>query len=104
MPIALLVALAASLGIHVAALFGTDFEMTTAGEPDAPPIVAELRPLPKPLALPPPVLEAAHKAEPTLSQKARKPRRALAAAPPVEVASAAPPPAAVPAPAPIEAP
>ena len=45
MPIALIVAFAASLGIHAAALFGPDIEL--AGDPEPlPPIVLELQPLP----------------------------------------------------------
>ena len=45
MPIALIVAFAASLGIHAAALFGPDIEL--AGDPEPlPPIVAELQPPP----------------------------------------------------------
>ena len=44
MPIALIFAFAASLGLHVVALFGPDIELAV--EPDAPLIVAELKPLP----------------------------------------------------------
>ncbi len=50
MPFALLIALAASLGLHVAALFGPTIDFST--EPESPPLVAELRPLPKSLAEP----------------------------------------------------
>lgn len=56
MPFALLIALAASLGIHAAALFLTDVEL--ASEPEPMPLMAELKPLPppvpqKPLLTPP---------------------------------------------------
>lgn len=47
MPFALLFAFAASIGIHLAALFGPDIDL--APEPEPLPIVAEIRPLPKPL-------------------------------------------------------
>ena len=47
MPAALLLALAASLGLHVAALFGPDIDLTT--EPEALPVMAEIRPMPAPL-------------------------------------------------------
>ena len=48
MPFALILALAASLGIHAAALFGPDIDLVLNAEP--PPLIAELRPLPKALA------------------------------------------------------
>ena len=51
MPIVLLIALAASLGIHAAALFGPDIELSA--EPESLPLMAELRALPKPPALVP---------------------------------------------------
>lgn len=44
MPVALILALVASLGLHVVALFGPEIE--SVGEPDLPPLVAELKPLP----------------------------------------------------------
>ena len=47
MPIVLIIAFAASVGLHVAALFGPDIDLAT--EPESVPLVAELRPLPKPL-------------------------------------------------------
>ncbi len=46
MPFALIFAFAASLGIHAAALFGADIDLST--EPESMPLVAELRPMPKP--------------------------------------------------------
>ena len=45
MPFALIIAFAASLGVHALALFGTDVDLSTT--PDPPAIVAELVPLPK---------------------------------------------------------
>ncbi|MEI7430807.1 MAG: DUF3108 domain-containing protein [Betaproteobacteria bacterium] len=50
MPIALIIALAASFGIHVVALFGTDIELLN--EPDTQLVLAELRPMPKALVEP----------------------------------------------------
>ena len=50
MPFALAVALAASLGIHFAALFGPEVDLST--EPESLPLVAELRPLTKSQMLP----------------------------------------------------
>lgn len=50
MPVALAIALAASLGIHFAALFGPEVDLST--EPESLPLVAELRPLTKSQMLP----------------------------------------------------
>lgn len=50
MPVALIIALAASLGIHLSVLFGPEMGLST--EPETPPLLAELRPLPKALAEP----------------------------------------------------
>ncbi len=50
MPVALIVALAASLGIHLSVLFGPELGVST--EPEASPVLAELRPLPKALSEP----------------------------------------------------
>lgn len=70
MPVALILAFVASLGLHAAALFGPDIELAV--EPDAPLIVAELKPLP---ALPaPPELLPPLSAEPE-----RKPAKATPA-------------------------
>ena len=44
MPVALILALVASLGLHVVALFGPEIELV--GDPDVPLLVAELKPLP----------------------------------------------------------
>ncbi len=46
MPFALIIAFAASLGIHLAALFGPDIDLST--EPESMPLMAEMRPMPKP--------------------------------------------------------
>lgn len=56
MPFALVVALAASLGIHAIALFLPDVDLAV--EPEPPPLMAELKPLPppvpqKPILIPP---------------------------------------------------
>lgn len=51
MPIVLLIAFAASLGIHAAALFGPDIDLST--EPESLPLVAEIRPMPKSLPISP---------------------------------------------------
>ena len=59
MPFALLIALAASLGIHAAALFLTDVDLGP--EPEPMPLMAELRPLPPPL---PPDCESYHAYQP----------------------------------------
>jgi len=50
MPFALIIALAASLGIHISVLFGPEMGLST--EPETSPLLAELRPLPKALAEP----------------------------------------------------
>jgi len=60
MPVALIIAFAASLGLHAVALFGPEFDL--APEPEAPPLVAELRPLP-PEPLPPTVVQAPRETE-----------------------------------------
>ncbi len=46
MPVALLIAFAASIGLHVAALFGPEIDLST--EPESLPLIAELKPLPRP--------------------------------------------------------
>ena len=51
MPLAFVIALAASLGIHAAALFGPDVELF-GGTDDPPPLRAELQPSPPPPATP----------------------------------------------------
>jgi hypothetical protein len=57
MPIAFALALAASLGIHVAALFGTDIELFGGGSEEPLVLQAELQPPPPPPALSPPTPE-----------------------------------------------
>lgn len=68
MPQALLLALAASLGIHLVALFGTEFDISA--EPQPSPIMAELRPLPAPS---PPNERVDKPIEPEVAKPAIKP-------------------------------
>lgn len=112
MPVALILAFAASLGLHAAALFGPEFDL--APEPEAPPLVAELRPLP-PEPLPPPVAQVSREPErkpekvpaPTRRSSPRKPeapKESVVTAPsetttPQTDAPVAPPPESVPVPA-----
>lgn len=56
MPFALILAFAASIGVHALALFGPGIELSTA--PEAPPLSAELRPRPPPPAPPRAVAKA----------------------------------------------
>lgn len=79
MPFVLIMAFAASIGVHALALFGTDIDLSTMPEPPA--IVAELQPLPKPK----PPVEHPAKHEPKKAAK-HKPSHPLAA----PIASAAP--------------
>ena len=81
MPIALILALVASLGIHAAALFGPDIDLASMTE--APVLVAELRPLPKA------VIESERsetKEPPTIAKPARKkkPQRSAVALSPAD--------------------
>jgi len=118
MPIAFVFALAASLGIHVAALFGTDVELF--GGADEPvPLRAELRPPPpvapeavekKPPAKPhiktiKPNRLASNKPSPTseADQPAASPDKPSESAPDLPSAAEATPPAPPPAPAPVKA-
>jgi len=77
MPVALIFAFAASLGLHVAALFGPEIELAV--EPDAPLIVAELKPVPalpdQPELVPPASVEPESKPEKTAPAKHPAPRR-----------------------------
>ena len=83
MPVALFLAFLASLGLHAAALFGPEIDL--APEPEAPALVAELRPAPEPPKVQPPAPSpreaeprpAPHKAEPA----ARTPSASRPAAP-----------------------
>lgn len=79
MPFALLMALAASLGIHVAALFGPEIDLST--EPESVPLLAELKPMPMPKA----PSEVMTKPEKPVTAKAPKPPRKVE-----KVASASP--------------
>lgn len=72
MPFALLFAIAASLGIHAAALFGPDLDLAT--EPELPPLMAELRPLLKP-PLPSPLVDPVAPSEKPAPVKPRTLRR-----------------------------
>ena len=73
MPVALIIAIAASLGLHAAALFGPELDLST--EPEPPPLIAELRPLPPPPVLPVPRLEPVAPPEKPALAKPRPPRR-----------------------------
>lgn len=77
MPFALLVALAASLGLHAAALFLTDVEVAT--EPEPLPLLAELKPPPRPELSQPaqalPVEAPQNKVQPAPEPKKKKPPR-----------------------------
>ena len=85
MPIALFAALAGSLAIHVAALFGTDVELFGGG-PEPLPLQAELRPPPAP---PAPPAEVTKPGSPPAAKKPaksmKKPRPAHAKAAPLAV-------------------
>ena len=65
----LIVALAVSIGIHLAMLFGADIELPS--EAKVSPIMAELRPQPKP----PPLFTPVANPTPILEKKVKKPRR-----------------------------
>lgn len=69
MPLALLFAFAASIGLHALVLFGADINLSA--KPENPPILAELRPAPMAQPAPPPVSE----------KKLSNPRKAPAKAP-----------------------
>jgi len=77
MPLVLILAFAASLGIHVAVLFGPQFELSK--QVETPPLMVELKPAP----LPPP--QRAATLAPPKPIKAKAPRRQVA-----RVASASP--------------
>ena len=64
MPIAIVLALAASLGIHAAALFGPDIELFGGGADEPVTLRAELQPLPASTAKPAVEKKAAVKAQP----------------------------------------
>ena len=79
MPIVLILALAASLGIHAAALFGFDLDLST--EPEMSVVFAELRPMPKALAAAPEAPPPAPLIKPPPKKKPAAPRPKRAAAP-----------------------
>ena len=85
MPFALLIALAASLGIHAAILFLTNVEI--AGEPERLPLVAELKPLPPAVTNRPPpvpladVPKASEKPAPAKKKKPKRKQESLPAPP-----------------------
>ena len=85
MPFALLIALAASLGIHAAILFLTDVEI--AAEPERLPLVAELKPLPPAVTNRPPpvpladVPKASEKPAPAKKKKPKRKQESLPAPP-----------------------
>lgn len=68
MPFVLVIAFAASLGVHALALFAPDVDLSFAGEPPA--LMAELRTLPAPL--PRPVVTPQAKAVPASRRSARQ--------------------------------
>lgn len=68
MPFVLILAFAASLGLHAVVLFGTDLELSA--EPASTPLMAELRPAPRP----PPLADAA-KPEPPKRDALAKPKK-----------------------------
>lgn len=81
MPLAFVIALAASLGIHAAALFGTDVELFGGGDEPLP-LRAELQPPP-----PPPVAHPAAEPKPSVKPRPKSVRSApLAAAKPSPIA------------------
>jgi len=69
MPVALIIAFAVSIGIHLAVLFGAEIELPT--EPKVLPIMAELRPQPKP----PPLFAPVMQPKPAPEKKIKKPQR-----------------------------
>ena len=85
MPFALLIALAASLGIHAAILFLTNVEI--AAEPERLPLVAELKPLPPAVTNRPPpvpladVPKASEKPAPAKKKKPKRKQESLPAPP-----------------------
>lgn len=83
MPFGLLVAIAASFSIHALVLFGPDIDLSF--EPEASPLMAELKPVPQPQPPPPPKSEPVKKRERQLPAKAKpspkKPETAANAVP-----------------------
>lgn len=79
MPVALFLAIAASLGIHAAALFGVDIDLST--EPESPPLVAELKPMPKSQPLVAPLKKPEKQVRVAAKPPRRKPPAPASAAP-----------------------
>jgi len=78
MPVVLILAFVASLGIHAALMFGPEIELSS--EVETPPLMAELRPMP----LPPPQLDAPAKpAKPSRPKAARRKIAPVTSASPV---------------------
>jgi hypothetical protein len=69
MPFILLIALAASLGIHAALLFGPEIDLSA--EAESTPLMAEL----KPMLRPPPKIESVTRPDPQKLAKSRMPQR-----------------------------
>jgi hypothetical protein len=69
MPFSLIIALAVSLGIHLAVLFGPEIEMPV--DSDTPPIMVELKRQP----IPPPLVAPVAKPKPAVAKKTKKPLR-----------------------------
>ncbi len=81
MPFALILAVAASLGIHAAALFGINLDLST--EPETPVLFAELKPMPKALVAAPEVPPPQPvKAPPKKKPPTPRPKRTEAPPPP----------------------
>jgi hypothetical protein len=70
MPVVLILAFAASLGVHALALFAPDVDLSIASEP--PPLVAELKPVPKAAPLPEPMAEPVARTVPAKGRVARR--------------------------------
>lgn len=82
MPIVLILAFAASLGIHAALLFGTAIELSPVA--DNPPLLAELKPQP----WPPPAAKPAPKKPAKAKAPQRQPARVASASPVLSAAGA----------------
>ncbi len=83
MPVVLILAFAASLGIHGLALFAPDIDLSIGSEP--PPLVVELKPIPK--APPAPDLIAKPAAKPLATKGKSAPRRRVETPVPLPTAS-----------------
>lgn len=90
MPIAIVLALAASLGIHVAALFGPDVELFGGGTDEPVALRAELQPLPAQPADPVASAKATVAKKPAAKTRTRVKRASVAVARPTPEAPALP--------------